>query len=122
VPSEQTGRVGNAITSSYRCWPSDRWSRGRDPGGNSVLLQRAAEYLFGFPVSSNEPTGGSLLALHEDGADLLMGGAFGPESGLAVACVLLASTAALLLVSKREALSARFGRECQAAALLPRPQ
>ena len=50
--------------------------------------------LFGLEVSGTEAPGGTLLNLEERGADLVTGGPFGPEGGLAVTVVLLRRTPA----------------------------
>lgn len=47
--------------------------------------------LFGFEVSGMPPAGGSLFNLMETGPDLITGGPFGPEGGLAVTTVLVIS-------------------------------
>lgn len=51
---------------------------------------------FGFEVSGTEAGGGTLLNLMETGADLLTGGPFGPEGGLAVTIVLAISIGLVL--------------------------
>lgn len=47
--------------------------------------------LYGFEVSGLPPAGGTLFNLMEVGPDVITGGSFGPEGGLAVTVVLLAS-------------------------------
>lgn len=47
--------------------------------------------LFGFEVSGGNVPGGTLFNLMEVGPDIITGGPFGPEGGLAVTLVLLAS-------------------------------
>lgn len=62
--------------------------------------------VFGMPVSGNTDTGPILWNLREAGPDVITGGAFGPEGGLAVSVMLLASIAlmAALLWRKRAAI------------------
>jgi membrane protease YdiL (CAAX protease family) len=62
--------------------------------------------LFGFEVSGNAFGGDSLLDLSETGPDLLTGGAFGPEGGLVVTLVLLLSSLAVWLASRRRSSAA----------------
>ncbi len=57
--------------------------------------------LFGLAVSGQEPVGGMLFDLMETGPDVLTGGGFGPEGGIAVTIVLLVSSALVWLVSRR---------------------
>lgn len=47
--------------------------------------------LFGFEVSGGQSPGATLFDLAETGPDVITGGAFGPEGGLAVTLVLVAS-------------------------------
>ncbi len=47
--------------------------------------------LYGFQVSGLPPAGGTLFNLRETGPDLITGGSFGPEGGLSVTVVLVAS-------------------------------
>ena len=68
--------------------------------------------LFGFEVSGNAFGGDSLLDLNETGPDLLTGGAFGPEGGLAVTLVLVLSCVVVWWVDRR-------GRARQTSAALP---
>jgi membrane protease YdiL (CAAX protease family) len=56
--------------------------------------------LFGFEVSGMQPPGGTLFDLMEVGPDVITGGPFGPEGGLAVTAVLLISCVAVWIVSK----------------------
>ena len=62
--------------------------------------------LFGFEVSGTAPAGGTLFNLQETGADLVTGGPFGPEGGLAVSAVLLLGIGVVLLLSRRRAVPA----------------
>jgi membrane protease YdiL (CAAX protease family) len=71
--------------------------------------------LFGFEVSGNAFGGDSLLDLTETGPDLLTGGAFGPEGGLVVTLVLLLSSLAVWLASRRR--SSAADRESAASIL-----
>lgn len=57
--------------------------------------------LFGLEVSGTPPAGGTLFNLMETGPDVITGGPFGPEGGLAVTVVLLISSVAIWLVSGR---------------------
>lgn len=57
--------------------------------------------LFGFEVSGLEGVGGTLFNLMEVGPDAITGGPFGPEGGLAVSVVLLASSAIVWIMSQR---------------------
>jgi len=57
--------------------------------------------LFGFEVSGMPPVGGMLFNLMEVGPDVVTGGPFGPEGGLAVSIILIASTGAVWLVAER---------------------
>ena len=57
--------------------------------------------LFGFEVSGMPPAGGMLFNLIEVGPDVVTGGPFGPEGGLAVTIILIASTGAVWLVAER---------------------
>ncbi len=52
--------------------------------------------LFGFEVSGTLPAGGTLLNLMETGPDVVTGGAFGPEGGLAVTVMLVVGSAVLI--------------------------
>jgi hypothetical protein len=58
--------------------------------------------LFGMEVSGIHIAGGILLNLHETGPDLITGGHFGPEGGLAVTAVLLAGIVAVLYLHPRK--------------------
>ncbi len=57
--------------------------------------------VFGLEVSGIPPAGGTLFNLMEAGPDVITGGSFGPEGGLAVTLVLLISSAAVWLISRR---------------------
>jgi hypothetical protein len=57
--------------------------------------------LFGLEVSGTPPAGGTLFDLMETGPDVVTGGPFGPEGGLAVTFVLMISSAVIWLVSGR---------------------
>jgi hypothetical protein len=57
--------------------------------------------VFGLEVSGTPVVGGSLLVLREAGPDLLTGGAFGPEGGLAVTLVLGLAIAIVLVLDKK---------------------
>lgn len=57
--------------------------------------------LFGLEVSGTLPAGGTLFNLMETGPDVITGGPFGPEGGLAVTVVLIISSAAIWLISER---------------------
>ena len=59
--------------------------------------------LFGFEVSGLPPAGGMLFDLMEVGPDVVTGGPFGPEGGLAVTIVLIVSCGFVWLASKRQA-------------------
>ncbi len=58
--------------------------------------------LFGFEVSGTQPKGGTLLNLQEAGPDVVTGGRFGPEGGLAVTVVLLIGIVAIALLARRQ--------------------
>lgn len=55
--------------------------------------------VFGLEVSGQPAAGGTLFNLMETGPDVITGGPFGPEGGLAVTVVLLISSGAVWLVS-----------------------
>lgn len=57
--------------------------------------------LFGFEVSGMSPPGGTLFDLMEVGPDVITGGNFGPEGGLAVTAVLVVSCGLVWLASRR---------------------
>jgi membrane protease YdiL (CAAX protease family) len=57
--------------------------------------------LLGFEVSGNVAPGGTLFNLREIGPDMITGGSFGPEGGLAVTVVLLLGIAIVVLLSQR---------------------
>lgn len=59
--------------------------------------------LLGLEVSGSPAPGGTLFNLQEVGPDAITGGAFGPEGGLAVTAVLLASIAVVLVLARRRA-------------------
>lgn len=59
--------------------------------------------LFGLEVSGLTTPGGALFNLMETGPDVVTGGAFGPEGGLAVTAVLLVSTLGVALAARRAA-------------------
>jgi len=61
--------------------------------------------LFGFEVSGMAPGGGSLFNLMEVGPDVITGGPFGPEGGLAVTVVLIASCGLVRVASRRRSTS-----------------
>jgi hypothetical protein len=58
--------------------------------------------LLGLEVSGNEAPGGTLFNLQEIGPDVITGGSFGPEGGLAVTAVLLLSTAIVVILAQRQ--------------------
>ncbi len=58
--------------------------------------------LFGFEVSGGAAPGGTLFNLMEVGPDVITGGPFGPEGGLAVTIVLLVSCALVVWVSQKK--------------------
>jgi membrane protease YdiL (CAAX protease family) len=58
--------------------------------------------LYGFEVSGVFPAGGALFNLMETGPDVVTGGAFGPEGGLAVTLVLLVSCALVWMAGRRK--------------------
>jgi membrane protease YdiL (CAAX protease family) len=58
--------------------------------------------VFGFQVSGSSSVGGSLLNLRETGPDIITGGSFGPEGGLAVTLVLLVACAVVIFLSRRQ--------------------
>lgn len=58
--------------------------------------------LFGLEVSGIPPAAGSLFNLMEAGPDVVTGGLFGPEGGLAVTAVLIVSVAVVWWTSQRE--------------------
>lgn len=57
--------------------------------------------VFGLEVSGQPAAGGTLFNLMEAGPDVITGGPFGPEGGLAVTVVLLISSGAVWLMSGR---------------------
>lgn len=57
--------------------------------------------LFGFEVSGTTARWSMLLDLRETGPDLITGGPFGPEGGLAVTAVLVLGIAGLVLAARR---------------------
>jgi membrane protease YdiL (CAAX protease family) len=57
--------------------------------------------LFGFEVSGMPPVGGMFFNLMEVGPDVVTGGPFGPEGGLAVTLLLIASTVIVWLLAGR---------------------
>jgi membrane protease YdiL (CAAX protease family) len=57
--------------------------------------------IFGLAVSGGTPSGGTLFDLIEIGPDLITGGAFGPEGGLAVTAVLLIGVLVIALLARR---------------------
>lgn len=59
--------------------------------------------LLGLEVSGNIAPGGTLIDLKEAGPDVITGGAFGPEGGLAVTAVLLVGIAVVLALAARRA-------------------
>lgn len=59
--------------------------------------------LFGFEVSGGPTAGGALFNLMETGPDLITGGAFGPEGGLAVTLVLTIGCGLVWRLGQREA-------------------
>jgi len=61
--------------------------------------------LFGFEVSGMLPPGGTLFNLMEVGPDVITGGSFGPEGGLAVTAVLIVSCVLVWAVSRRRTAS-----------------
>ncbi|MBN1219538.1 MAG: CPBP family intramembrane metalloprotease [Anaerolineae bacterium] len=58
--------------------------------------------VFGFEVSGGMAPGGTLFDLMEVGPDIVTGGPFGPEGGLAVTIVLVLSCVIIWLVSRRK--------------------
>jgi hypothetical protein len=58
--------------------------------------------LLGFEVSGGLPPGGALVDLMEAGPDLVTGGPFGPEGGLAVTAVLLVSCGVVWVLGRRK--------------------
>ncbi|MFC1975569.1 CPBP family intramembrane glutamic endopeptidase [Chloroflexota bacterium] len=59
--------------------------------------------VFGFEVSGGIAPGGTLFDLMEIGPDVVTGGPFGPEGGLAVTVVLVVSCVIVWILSKRKA-------------------
>jgi membrane protease YdiL (CAAX protease family) len=60
--------------------------------------------LFGFEVSGLPSAGGTLFNLMEVGPDIITGGRFGPEGGLAVTAVLIIGCITVWMISKRNSL------------------
>jgi hypothetical protein len=58
--------------------------------------------VFGFEVSGLPESGGTLFDLMEVGPDVVTGGPFGPEGGLAMTVVLVTSCVIIWLVSRRK--------------------
>lgn len=58
--------------------------------------------LFGFEVSGQPVPGGTLFNLEEVGPDIITGGPFGPEGGLAVTLVLVVSCVIVWVMAQRE--------------------
>lgn len=57
--------------------------------------------LFGFEVSGMAAPGGTLFNLRETGPDVITGGSFGPEGGLAVTAVLVINCLVVWLMARR---------------------
>ncbi len=66
--------------------------------------------LFGFEVSGLEKVGNTAINLMEVGPDVITGGPFGPEGGLAATIVLLISCGLVLLASQRQKITLRMER------------
>jgi membrane protease YdiL (CAAX protease family) len=63
---------------------------------------------YGFPTSGNAFSTPTVLGLFENGPDVLTGGSFGPEGGLAATVVLIAAAAVLgWLIHRRNSLAAQ---------------
>ena len=58
--------------------------------------------LFGFEVSGLEEVGNTAINLMEVGPDMITGGPFGPEGGIAATIVLLTSSVLVLIASQRQ--------------------
>lgn len=58
--------------------------------------------LFGFEVSGLEEVGNTAINLMEVGPDIITGGPFGPEGGIAATIVLLTSSVLVLIASQRQ--------------------
>ena len=78
-------------------------------GAQHAAWNWAQGNLFGLEVSGIEPAGGMLINLMETGPDEVTGGAFGPEGGLAITLVLLASIVVLLAVDRSGVAPSRTG-------------
>jgi membrane protease YdiL (CAAX protease family) len=63
--------------------------------------------VFGYQVSGLIFGGGALVDLQEAGPDAITGGPFGPEGGLAVTVVILASILVVLVLARRQAAPGR---------------
>jgi membrane protease YdiL (CAAX protease family) len=95
--------------SLYALWEGGLWGA----CGFHLAWNWAEGNLFGFHVSGIPPAGGALFHLAADGPAALTGGGFGPEGGLAVTAVLLATIAGLLALA-RAASGARQPQSSQA--------
>ena len=58
--------------------------------------------IFGFEVSGGTASGGTLFNLMEVGPDIITGGPFGPEGGLAVTGVLVISCVIVWMLAQRQ--------------------
>jgi membrane protease YdiL (CAAX protease family) len=88
------------FTALYALWEGGIWGA----CSQHAAWNWAQGNLFGIEVSGTIPGGGILFNLQETGPDLVTGGAFGAEGGLAVTAMLVVSTivmAALLLRQRR---------------------
>jgi hypothetical protein len=61
--------------------------------------------LFGIAVSGAQPSGGALLNLQTVGPEVITGGAFGSEGGLAVTAVLVIGIAVIIALARRASVS-----------------
>jgi membrane protease YdiL (CAAX protease family) len=70
--------------------------------GIHAMWNWAQGNIFGFEVSGGEFPGGALFNLMEVGPDVVTGGSFGPEGGLAVSAVLVIGCVLVWMFSRRK--------------------
>jgi membrane protease YdiL (CAAX protease family) len=87
-----------AFTALYALYEGGLWG----VFGIHAAWNWAQGNLFGFEVSGLPPAGGMLFNLMEAGPDVVTGGPFGPEGGLAVTIILIVSCGFVWLASERQ--------------------
>ncbi|MGQ0604901.1 MAG: lysostaphin resistance A-like protein [Anaerolineales bacterium] len=83
----------------YALWEGGLWGI----AAQHAVWNWAQGNVFGMQVSGNDDAGPILWNLQETGPDLLTGGAFGPEGGLAVTVMLVVSIAVLAVLLRKRA-------------------